>query len=93
MIQRFSQFGVTPEDLQQAGITNLLEMTEDQYIKIISEAVRRQYDVVFGSVFIHWSETKEAQSQLEAIQRIAKGYDRCLLQQRYAISIIGYNKC
>ena len=76
VIQRFRQFGVSAEDLHQVGITNPMEMTQEQYVRIVSEAVRRQYDTVFGSVFIHWSETKDGRDQFEAIQRIARGYGR-----------------
>ena len=74
VINRIYQFGVRKEDLINLGIINLTEITEKQYSGLIKEAVKKQYDTLFASVFGHWSEIEKPQKQLALIKRVSRMY-------------------
>lgn len=65
ILTRISQFGVTEDDLSAAGVTNLNEMTGAQFDKLMTEAVAKQYETLFVSVYGRWAEMSlEEQRQL-----------------------------
>ncbi|OGZ35280.1 MAG: hypothetical protein A3I88_01535 [Candidatus Portnoybacteria bacterium RIFCSPLOWO2_12_FULL_39_9] len=74
VINRIYQFGIKEEDLRNLGIINPTEITEKQYSRLIKEAVEKQYDTLFASVFGHWSEIEKPQKQLTLIKRVSRMY-------------------
>lgn len=76
VINRISQFGVTSEDWSALGIENPTRTTESQYSTLLSEAIKRQYDTLFASVFKHWSEIRTPQEQTGLIKKVSEIYKR-----------------
>ncbi len=71
---RLSQFGITAEDLASVGIEQYYELNEDQYNRLMQEAVRKQYDTLFPSIYGRWAEIPQPEDQLAVIQRVTKTY-------------------
>lgn len=74
VIQRIKQFGITEDELVNSGITNLAEISESDYSMLVREAVKKQYETLFASVFGHWSEIPNSQKQLDLIKRVSRFY-------------------
>lgn len=74
VIQRIKQFGITEDDIAKSGITNLAEISESDYSALVKEAVKKQYETLFASVFGHWSEIPNSQEQLDLIKRVSRFY-------------------
>lgn len=72
--QRISQFGITPADLASAGVTNLSEISQERYSELMKEAIAKQYDTLFASVFGHWSELPSAEDQAALFQKVSGMY-------------------
>lgn len=73
MIQRIHQFGITGDDLKKFGIENLTDITEEHYSALVREAIERQYDTLFASVFAEWPD-KAPEDQLATIKRVSGIY-------------------
>ena len=65
ILARIAQFGITETDLEAVGVKNFNEMTNEQFDKLMTEAVAKQYETLFVSVYGRWTEmTLEEQRQL-----------------------------
>ena len=51
VIRRIEQFGVDIQEVEDALGKNISELTWDEYLSLVSEAIRAKYDVIVGSVF------------------------------------------
>lgn len=71
VLARLHEFGVTDEDLHTAGVGDLREMTEDQYERLLGEAVRQQFTLLFANAFDHWDE-KPGSQQWDSIRKTSE---------------------
>lgn len=76
VVERISQFGITPEDLHEIGIDNSQDITETQYAELIAQTVKEQYDTIFASIFTHWENMPEASEQMKFIERVSQMYEQ-----------------
>lgn len=74
VVQRIKQFGVTEEEIAQIGVVNMAEISERDYSLLVREALRKQYETLFTSVFSRWTEMGSSQEQLDLITRVSKFY-------------------
>ena len=62
-LRRIYQFGVTEDDLLQAGISDLRQMTESQYRNLVGCAVEEQYGLIMSNIYDHWWEKQEPEME------------------------------
>lgn len=73
VIHRISQFGITEQDVAVLGVDNLLKISDEQYDVLIREALGRQFETTFTSIFNHWEKLPH-EVQRDHIRRTAERY-------------------
>ena len=76
VINRIRQFGINDVDLNAMGIDNLSKISSEEYNGLLKNAIKKQYDVLFPSIFTHWTSGEMGpENQWDFIKSVAERYE------------------